>query len=172
MKNCNCFLPVTVAIAFSLLTIGCNSPATDTKAAEATEQMAAKPDMATIKAEIQTLETAWATADNARDAKAIATFYADDAESLSNNAPTVVGKAAIEKDLETHLAQKAQGSTSVYEVLDVFGDENAVTEVGKSTVKDASGKVTNTGKYMAVWEKRDGKYLCVRDIYNDDVKSK
>ena len=50
----------------------------------------------------------------------------------------------------------------------VFGDENTVTEVGKMTRKDASGKVVSTGKYMAVWEKRDGKYLCVRDIGNSD----
>jgi len=25
---------------------------------------------------------------------------------------------------------------------------------------------------MAVWEKRDGKYICIRDIYNNDVKEK
>ncbi len=35
--------------------------------------------------------------------------------------------------------------------------------------KDASGKVIRTGKYMAIWEKRDGKYICIRDIYNDDA---
>ncbi len=56
--------------------------------------------------------------------------------------------------------------------LDVFGSENQVTEVGKSTIKDATGKVTYTGKYMAIWEKRDGKYVCVRDIFNDDMKAK
>jgi uncharacterized protein (TIGR02246 family) len=173
MKNNNFFLPATLAVA--LLTIGCNSPATDTSAnaaAETTEQVVTKPDMAAIKTEIQALETAWAAADNARDAKALVAFYADDAASLSNNAPMIVGKAALQKDIEANFAKKAKGSTSVYEVMDIFGDENAVTEVGKSTVKDASGKVISTGKYMAIWEKRDGKYLCVRDIYNDDVKAK
>jgi len=34
--------------------------------------------------------------------------------------------------------------------------------------KDASGKEISTGKYMAVWEKRNGKYICVRDISNND----
>jgi uncharacterized protein (TIGR02246 family) len=128
--------------------------------------------MAAIKAEIQALESSWAAADNARDATAIAAFYADDAVSLSNNKPMLVGKAAIQKDIEAGLAKRPQGSTVSYDVLDVFGDENQVTEVGKATVTDASGKVISTGKYMAVWEKRNGKYICIRDIYNDDVKEK
>jgi len=42
----------------------------------------------------------------------------------------------------------------------------------KSTIKDAAGKVISSGKYMAVWEKRNGKFICVRDIYNDDAKEK
>jgi len=167
----------TVCVAFSCFAIGCNNKAADKteiaeKATEASVPVAAKPDLVTIKAEIQTLENAWAAADNARDANALAAFYADDGVSMGNNKPMAVGKAAIQKDLEEGLAKRAKGATVSYEVLDVFGDENTVTEVGKTTVRDASGKVTSTGKYMAVWEKRNGKYICVRDIGNDDVKEK
>ncbi|MBL0358210.1 MAG: hypothetical protein IPP72_15670 [Chitinophagaceae bacterium] len=68
--------------------------------------------------------------------------------------------------------KRPKGSTITFDVLDVFGDENTVTEVGKTIGKDAQGKVTYNGKYMALWQKRDGKYLCVRDINNDDVKAK
>ena len=167
---------MAICIAFSII-YGCN-PATDTasKAAEATKEaakeMVAKPDMAKVKAEIQALETAWAAADNARNAAAISAFYADDAISLSNNNPMLVGKAAILKDIEAGLAKRQKGATVSYEIMDVFGDDNTVTEVGKTTSKDAAGKVFYTGKYMAVWEKRNGKYTCVRDINNDDVKAK
>ncbi len=178
MKN-NPILPfIAICIAFSLFTFGCN-PATDTaaKAAEATKETAkemvvAKPDMGKVKAEIQALESAWAAADNARDAAAISAFYADDAISMSNNNPMLVGKAAILKDIEAGLAKRQKGATVSYDIMDVFGDENTVTEVGKTTSKDATGKVFNTGKYMAIWEKRNGKYVCVRDIYNDDAKEK
>ncbi len=177
MKN-NPILPfIAICIAFSLFTFGCN-PATDTasKAAEATKEaakeMPAKPDMAKVKTEIQTLESAWAAADNARNAAAVSAFYADDAISLSNNNPMLVGKAAILKDIEASLAKRPKGGTVSYDVMDVFGDENTVTEVGKTTSKDATGKVYYAGKYMAVWEKRNGKYICVRDINNDDVKAK
>jgi uncharacterized protein (TIGR02246 family) len=129
-----------------------------------------KPDMAAVKAEIQALESAWSAADNARDADAVAAFYADDAWSLSNDKPSIVGKAAILEDISSGFAKKAAGSTVAYETLEIYGDENTVTEIGKSTVKDAGGNITSTGKYIAVWEKRNGKYICIRDIYNNDAK--
>jgi uncharacterized protein (TIGR02246 family) len=173
----NHFKIATVCVAFSCLAIGCNNSSpdkVDTAAKETgtTEHMPAKPDLAKIKADIQALENDWATADNARDANALAAFYANDAVSLGNNKPMIVGKAAIQKDITAGLAKRAKGATVSYEVMDVFGDENTATEVGKTTVKDASGKVTYTGKYMAVWERRNGKYICIRDINNDDVKEK
>lgn len=120
-----------------------------------------------VKTEIQALETAWAAADNARDAKAIAAFYADDAVILSNNRPMLSGKEAIQKDIEEGMAKRVKGATIAYDIVDVFGDENTVTEVGKITTKDSTGRVTYTGKYMAIWQKRDGKYVCIRDISND-----
>ena len=82
----------------------------------------------------------------------------------------IQGKEAIRKDVGESLAKRAKGATVSYDVVEVFGEGNYITEVGKSTTKDASGKVINSGKYMAIWEKRDGKYVCIRDIYNDDAK--
>ena len=170
MKKTNYSGIATFCVALSLFIIGCSAPAP--KVAEAPIQVEVKPDMAAVKAEIQALENSWAVADNARDANAVAAFYADDAMSLSNDKPTLVGKAAILADITDGFAKKAVGTTVFYEVQDVFGNDIQVTEVGKSTTKDASGKVISTGKYMAVWEKRDGKYICIRDIYNNDSKEK
>lgn len=165
----NYFHSAAFFLAVSLLCIGCN-PAP--KEAAAPEPIATsvnpEPDMATIKAEIQALETAWATADNAGDVQALLAFYSDDAISMGSGTPMAVGKAAIQKDLEAGMASRPAGSTITYDVLDVFGDGNTVTEVGKMTRKDASGKVVSAGKYMAIWEKRNGKYLCIRDIANND----
>ena len=166
---------VTVYVGFSLFAIGCSAPAAEdnsAKTTEVTQPEAAQPDLAKLKADIQVLENSWAEADNARDTNAVAAFYADDAVSMVNNKPMLVGKAAIQQEIAASLAKRAKGATVAYDIIDVFGDENTVTEVGKITVKDASGKVTYTGKYMAVWEKRNGKYICIRDISNDDVKAK
>jgi ketosteroid isomerase-like protein len=170
MKKMNFSGIATVFVALSLFVISCGSPAP--KPAETPVQVEVKTDMAAIKAEIQALESAWSAADNARDADAVSAFYADDAWSLSNDKPTIVGKAAILEDIRSGMAKKAAGATVAYETLEVYGDENMVTEIGKSTNKDASGNITSTGKYMAVWEKRDGKYICIRDIYNNDAKEK
>jgi uncharacterized protein (TIGR02246 family) len=170
MKKMNYSGIATVFIALSLFVIGCSAPAP--KVAETTMQMPAEPDMAAVKAEIQALESSWAAADNARDANAVAAFYAEDAMSMSYDKPTLVGKAAILADITEGFAKKAAGTTVTYDVLEVYGNDMVVTEVGKGTTKDASGKVILTGKYMAVWEKRDGKFICIRDIYNNDAKEK
>ena len=170
MKKLNYSLIATICVALSFFVIGCSAPAP--KQAETPVVVETKPDMAALKAKIQALENAWAAADNARDANALAAFYADDAISMADDKPMLVGKAAILKEIEEGMTKKVQGSTVTYEVMDVFGDENFVTEVGKGIHKDAAGTVISSGKYMAVWEKRDGKYICIRDIYNDDTKEK
>ncbi|MBC7888101.1 MAG: nuclear transport factor 2 family protein [Ferruginibacter sp.] len=173
----NRFKFAVVCVALSCFAIGCDNTAADktdsaAKTTEATPSTEAGPDMAKLKTDIQALETSWAVADNARDTNAVAAFYADDAVTFANNKPMMVGKEAIYKDVAAGLAKRAKGTTVAYDVMDVFGNENTVTETGKITVKDTSGKVTYTGKYMAVWEKRNGKYICVRDISNDDAKAK
>ncbi|WP_228780148.1 YybH family protein [Aquiflexum lacus] len=169
MNKNNYFRIATACIALSLFSVAC-TPAP--KEATAPEVMAVSvaPDMAAIKAEIQRLENAWAAADNAGDVTALLAFYSDDAVSMGGDSPMAVGKAAIQKEIEASMASRPAGTTVKYEVLDVFGNENTVTEVGKTTRMDASGKVISSGKYMAIWEKRDGKYLCVRDISNNDTK--
>lgn len=103
--------------------------------------------MAKVKADIQALESSWATADNARDSNALAAFYAEDAHSFSNNGPILVGNAAIRKDIAEGLVKRAKGSTVTYNVLEVYGDENTAIELGTAITKDAAGKVVTTGKY-------------------------
>lgn len=178
MKKMNRLKLATLCVALACFAVSCSNTetekasATTAPATETAAPMPAKTDVAKLKAEIQALETSWAAADNARDAGAIAAFYADDAVTMSNNKPMLSGKPAIEKDIKESMAKRAKGATIAYDVLNVFGDENTVTEMGKTTVKDAAGKVTYTGKYMAVWQMRNGKYICVADIGNDDVKAK
>lgn len=157
-------------IALTLFSFAGCAPAPENVATPEPVVVETKPDLAAIKAEIQAIETAFAAADNARDVNAILAFYSDDAVTMGPGEPMTVGKAAIQKSIESGFAKSAAGSTVAYDVLEVFGDGNTVTEVGKSTRKDATGKVTYTGKYMAIWEKRDGKYVCIRDIGNSDSK--
>ncbi len=170
MDKKNYFRIASACIALSLFNVACSSPAPEEAAAPEpmSEPVAVKPDMTAIKAEIQALETEWAAADIAGDVNKLMSYYSDDAVSMGGGTPMAVGKAAIQKEMEESFAKRPAGTSVKYEVMDVFGNENVVTETGKITRMDASGKVTSTGKYMAIWEKRDGKYVCIRDIGNDD----
>ena len=173
MKHLTHFKFATVCLALFIISIGCSQPEAENKTdkkTETNEAVAVKADPAKLKAEIQELEMAWAKADNARDVNALAAFYSEDAVSMANNAPMIVGNAAIKKDLETSLAKRPKGATLSYDVIDVFGGGDYATEIGKITRKDSTGKIVSTGKYMAIWEKRDGKWVCIRDIGNDDAK--
>lgn len=173
MKKIYSILIAATYLTILIINTGCNSTIEDNANANAdTGQVSSEPNMAKVKADIQALENAWAAADNARDTDGVAAFYSDDAVSMANNAPMLVGKAAIRADIAKSLAKREKGNVVVYDVMDVYGDDNTVTETGKVTISDSTGKLIRTGKYMAVWEKRDGKYLCVRDISNDDEKRK
>ncbi|AWW00352.1 YybH family protein [Arcticibacterium luteifluviistationis] len=170
MKKQNSYL---AGLAFlALVTFGCNEVQEGSE--EITDQIAAvmEPDMMTIKTEIQAKETAFAAAHTAGDVDAILSFYADDAISMGNDQPAISGAEAMRKDVEAGVAKKTENNVTTFDVSEVFGSENQVTETGVTTVKDADGKVISTGKYMAVWEKRNGEYVCIRDIYNNDAPKK
>jgi len=169
MQLNNFFSVIATCIALSIFTVACNAPTNDA-ATKAAETVVAQPDMAKIKAEIKAIEDAWAAASNAKDVATIVGFYADDAISMNDDLPMLVGKAAIQKGVEAEMARRKENAKTVFETLDLYGDESRVTEVGKTTQTDSTGKVIYTGKYMAVWEKRNGKWLTVRDISNDDAK--
>ena len=135
--------------------------------APVTEQAPAL-DMDKIKTEIQALEDAYAAAENAKNAEAVLAYYADDAVNMPNDKPSVVGKKAILARIKEDMAGDTTVSTIVFKVMDIKASGNHVVEVGSSTITGAGGKVS-TGKYMSVFEKRDGKYACIRDIWNDDA---
>jgi hypothetical protein len=39
-----------------------------------------------------------------------------------------------------------------------------VLEIGYYTVVDSTSTAINTGNYMSLFEKRDGQYVCLRDM--------
>jgi ketosteroid isomerase-like protein len=131
---------------------------------------AAEMDLDQIKTEIQALETAYATALNNGDVDGVMVYYSDDVVSYTNNEPMTSGKAELRKRIEEQVANTAPGSTLNFEVMDIYAEGDMVVETGKSTAKDAEGNVTRTGKYMCLFMKKDGKYECVREMYNDDKK--
>lgn len=120
--------------------------------------------MAQVKAEIQAMEDAFAAGEKAKDADAVAAYYSDDAMSYSRNREPLSGKAAIRDNIANNIAKDTTGNYNVYKVVDLFAEGNTAVEIGSWTEFDASGKELEHGNYMSYFQKRDGKYLCVRDM--------
>ena len=144
--------------------------AVETKTTEATAPVPPAIVPVQVKAEIVAIETAWAAALNSKDINALMAIYADDAVSMPDGEPIVSGKAAIRVHQEKEFAGKPSFASIAFETLDVYAQGDVATEVGITKYLDAAGKEMGRGKYFAVFEKRDGKYLCIREIYNKDSK--
>jgi uncharacterized protein (TIGR02246 family) len=155
MKNLSLITCVSLML---LLAISCTSPP-----AEQTV------DMESVKSEITAMETAYAKASNAKDADGVLAYYADDAQSMAPNKPTLVGKDAIKANLLEEMASDTLNTTISFAVTDLWTAGNIAIETGTSTTTNEAGEVVRTGKYMSVFEKRDGKYVCIRDIFNTDM---
>lgn len=130
-------------------------------------------DKEQIKTEIQAMETAFADAMNAKNLEGIV-YYADDAVSFGQNKAPLVGIDAINKSFKEEASSMEAGNKISYTVNDVFpsADGNQVVELGSYKVADSSGTAKYSGNYMTLFEKRDGKYVCIRDMSASDMPIK
>ena len=138
------------ALVFS----ACNTPATETKVV----------DLDKLKPEIQAMEDAYAAAEKAKDADKVVAYYSDDAINYNRNESPSSGKEAIKKRIADRLAKDTTGNSNVYKVVDLFAEGNLVVEIGSTTTVSPSGAEVDKGHYMSVFQKRDGKWVCVRDM--------
>ena len=127
-------------------------------------------DKEQIKKEIQAKEDEFAATYNAREIKDIG-YYADDATTFFQNMPALVGKEAIVEFLKSDL-MAANSNKISFKTNEVFvsNDGNMVVEIGHFTVVDSTNTGINRGNYMSLFEKRNGKYVCVRDMSASDVR--
>ena len=133
-------------------------------------QMGAKDSTADANA-IQEINKAWGDNYNAGEAGAIADLYAEDALLMPPGAPTANGRDAIRGFLAGDTAAaKAAGLTynvsSDADAIHVSGD--MAWQNGTYTVTDASGATVDAGKYLSVFQKKDGKWQLYRDTWNSD----
>ena len=128
-------------------------------------------DKEQIKKEIQAKEDEFAATYNAGEVKEIG-FYADDAVSYYQNTPPVVGKKAITEFLIADLAASSNKISFKTKEVFVSNDGNQVLETGEFQVNDSTNATINKGNYMSLFEKRNGKYVCVRDMSASDLTAK
>lgn len=138
-------------------------------ACEPKKEEAVAIDKEQIKNEIQAIENKMAEMFNDRTVKA-EEYYAEDATSFSQNKPPLVGKTAIEKSIKEDLENFPKGYQIAFVVNEIFpsSDGIQVVEIGHYRVSDSTSAPLYTGNYIAVFEKRDGKYVCIRDMSASD----
>ena len=124
-------------------------------------------DKEQIKNEIQAKENAFADVFNSGTLKNIG-YYADDATSFFQNQAPLVGKEAIVAFLQSDLSTKSDKITFKTDEIFPSNDGNMVVEIGSFKVVDSSNSPINSGHYMTMFQKRDGKYVAVRDMSASD----
>lgn len=125
-------------------------------------------DKEAIKKEIQAKEDAFADVYNSGELKNIG-YYADDAQTFFQNRPPLIGRDAIIDFYKDGIASKSNKISFTSKDIFISNDGNQVVEIGYFKVVDSTNTPVNTGNYMSLFEKRDGKYVCVRDMSASDM---
>jgi ketosteroid isomerase-like protein len=112
----------------------------------------------------------WPVAHNAGDIDKMVALYADDAVLLPPDAPAVTGRAAIREFLTKDVAASKAAGIRIKDLKSSAGvSGNLGWHAGHFAVVDGAGKTVGTGKYSEVWRKTDGKWVMIRDMWNNDA---
>ena len=125
-------------------------------------------DKEQIKKEIQGKENAFAEIYNTGELKNIG-YYADDAQTFFQNRPPLIGKEAIVDFYRAAITSTSNRISFTSKDIFISNDGNQVVEIGYFKVVDSTKNPINSGNYMSLFEKRDGKYVCVRDMSASDM---
>ncbi len=158
MKN----LIPTISTLFLLLLMMTSCNATDG------EKATVVIDKEQIKKEIQERENQFASIYNTGEVKKIG-YYADDAVTYYQNMAPISNK---QERFEFLMSDLNSNSNKIsFTTTEVFpsSDGMQVLEIGYYTVVDSTNTAINTGNYMSLFEKRDGQYVCLRDMSASDM---
>jgi ketosteroid isomerase-like protein len=125
-------------------------------------------DVEQIKKEIQDKENAFAEIYNSGVIKNIG-YYADDAITFYQNMAPLKTREERIKFLESDVLSNTNKISFKTNEVFVSNDGEQVVEVGYYTVVDSTNTPINTGNYMSLFVKRDGKYVCLRDMSASDM---
>jgi len=125
-------------------------------------------DKEQVKKEIQARENEFAEIYNSGELKKIG-YYADDAVTFYQNMAPLTNKAERLEFLGSDL--NSNSNVISFKTNEVFASKDGVqvVEIGAYTVVDSTNTIISSGNYMSLFEKRDGKYVCLRDMSASDM---
>ena len=112
----------------------------------------------------------WVKSFNSGNAAAVAALYAEDAVLMPPGEAPARGTAAIKEALAKEIAgAKKGGVTFVIGTNDEVGVSGDMAwHAGGYFVMDKAGKPVEAGKFLEAWERKNGKWRIVRDIWNSN----
>ena len=127
---------------------------------------ACAPQAADQSAELAALTDGWENALNAGDVDTLAGLYAEDCVLMPPNFELATGQAAVR---ETFGGMIAAGLTGGLDTIKAVAAGGVGYHTGTYWLKDANGTTIDRGKYMEGWQKIDGEWKIVHDIWNSDL---
>jgi ketosteroid isomerase-like protein len=125
-------------------------------------------DLAKAKSEI---EAANREAENFMangDSVGIASIYSTDGYLMADHQKPIKGKENLIKAWGAFIRNTNVGGLKIT-TMEVWGDENYLTEEGVFVFKTKSGESFGNGKYLIVWKKENGKWKVHREMNNSDL---
>lgn len=153
--------------AFVLLS-SCTNAEPQESAVEQSE--AKKASQEEIKAYIKAMEDTLAMAYNTKDVSLFEKFYGEGAITYGEGREQLFGKKNIVNHFKQNVVDESNGTgTFKYQTIDVFSADDLAVETGRWEELDDEGKEKDHGFYMVVFEKQDGRYVSIRDIWNSST---
>ncbi len=121
-----------------------------------------------VRSAIETANEHLEAAVHSGDIASAISLYTEDAQLMPSNTAPVAGKAAIEAFWQAAMA----GIKKIdFVTLEVLGEGNTVSEIGRYEAWGADGQVIDRGKYIVVWKEQDGSWKLHRDIWNTSLSA-
>jgi uncharacterized protein (TIGR02246 family) len=121
----------------------------------------------TVKSAIAASNKKFSEALAAGNAAGVAALHTEDAVLMPPNTEAVKGRPAIEKLFTAFVAAGIKGVTLTSQEVEAHGD--TATELGAYSIKDATGKEVDRGKYIVLWKRVKGDWKLHRDIWNSSM---
>ena len=155
----NIFVKGIVLSCLFLLMASCNTNG---------EKSTSLIDNEQIKKDIQARENQFAEIYNSGELKKIG-YYADDAVTYYQNMAPIRSRAERLEFLKSDLSENTNKIS--FTTTEIFASKDGVQvlEIGYYSVVDSTNTAVNTGNYMSLFEKRDGQYVCLRDMSTSDM---